>query len=91
MNAPNADTPYSLAWLDLSKQPQVLHAPPIKNRFWTFELVDPWTNNFFNITSAHLKMGAGALQRHRRRQLGDRRPALQRQAPARRDPRQLAV
>ena len=59
MNAPNNDTPYSLAWLDLSKQPQVLHAPPIKNRFWTFELVDPWTNNFFNITSAHLKMGAG--------------------------------
>ena len=37
----------------------VLHAPPIKNRFWEFELVDPWTNNFYNITSAHLKMGAG--------------------------------
>ena len=59
VNAPNNDTPYSLAWLDLSKQPQLLHAPPIKNRFWTFELVDPWTNNFFNITSAHLRMGAG--------------------------------
>ena len=59
VNAPNNDTPYSLAWLDLSKQPQVLHAPPIRNRFWEFELVDPWTNNFFNMTSAHLKMGAG--------------------------------
>ena len=59
VNAPNDDTPYSLAWLDLSKQPQVLHAPAIKNRFWEFELVDPWTNNFYNITSAHLKMGAG--------------------------------
>ncbi len=59
VNAPNNDTPYSLAWLDLSKQPQVLHAPPIRNRFWEFELVDPWTNDFFNITSAHLKMGAG--------------------------------
>jgi hypothetical protein len=59
VNAPNNDTPYSIAWLDLSKQPQVLHAPPIHNRFWTFELVDPWTNNFLNITSAHLKMGAG--------------------------------
>ena len=59
MNAPNNDTPYSLAWLDLRKQPMVLHAPPIKNRFWEFELVDPWTNNFYNITSAHLKMGAG--------------------------------
>ena len=59
VNAPNNDTPYSLAWLDLRKQPQVLHAPPIKNRFWEFELVDPWTNNFYNITSAHRKMGAG--------------------------------
>ena len=59
VNAPNNDTPYSIAWLDLSKQPQVLHAPPIMNRFWEFELVDPWTNNFFNMTSAHLKMGAG--------------------------------
>ena len=59
VNAPNNDTLYSLAWLDLSQQPQVLHAPAIKNRFWEFELVDPWTNNFFNITSAHLKLGAG--------------------------------
>ncbi len=59
VDAPNDDTPYSLAWLDLSKQPQVLHAPAIKNRFWEFELVDPWTNDFFNITSAHLKLGAG--------------------------------
>ncbi len=59
VDAPNNDTPYSLAWLNLSKQPQVLHAPPIKHRFWEFELVDPWTNDFFNITSAHLKMGAG--------------------------------
>ena len=59
VNAPNNDTPYSVAWLDLRKQPQVLHAPPIRNRFWEFELVDPWTNDFFNITSAHLKMGAG--------------------------------
>ena len=78
VNAPNDDTPYSLAWLDLSKQPQVLHAPAIKNRFWEFELVDPWTNNFFNITSAHLKLGAGRLQRHERRQLGRRRPRTSR-------------
>jgi hypothetical protein len=59
VNAPNNDTLYSIAWLDLSKQPRVLHAPPIKNRFWEFELLDPWTNNFYNITSAHLKLGAG--------------------------------
>ena len=91
INAPNNDTPYSLAWLDLSKQPQVLHAPPIKNRFWEFELVDPWTNNFYNITSAHRKMGPGELQRHPRRRLGGRRPALQGQAAARRQAGDVAL
>jgi hypothetical protein len=60
VNAPNNDTPYSQAWLDLSKQPMVIHAPAIKNRFWEFELVDPWTNNFYNITSATRPMGAGS-------------------------------
>jgi hypothetical protein len=57
--APNNDTPYSMAWLDLRREPQVLHAPPIRNRFWEFELVDPYTNNFFNITSAHRGLGRG--------------------------------
>ena len=59
INAPNNDTPYSLAWLDLSKEPMVLHAPAIKKRFWEFELVDPYTNNFYNITSAQKRMGRG--------------------------------
>ena len=57
--APNNDTLYSMAWLDLSKEPQVLHAPAIHNRFWEFELVDPWTNNFYNVTSAHRPLGRG--------------------------------
>ena len=60
--APNNDTLYSMAWLDLSRQPQVLHAPPIRHRFWEFELVDPWTNNFFNVTSAHRKLGRGRFR-----------------------------
>jgi hypothetical protein len=59
VNAPNNDTLYSVAFLDISKQPMVLHAPPITDRFWEFELVDPWTNNFYNVTSAHKQMGAG--------------------------------
>ncbi len=59
VNAPNGDTLYSMAWLNLKHQPQVLHAPPIKGRFWEFEMVDPWTNNFFNVTSAHRKLGRG--------------------------------
>jgi hypothetical protein len=41
VSAPNADTLYSVAWLDLS-EPQVFTHPEIKNRFFTFELVDMW-------------------------------------------------
>ncbi|HWU31695.1 MAG TPA: DUF1254 domain-containing protein, partial [Marmoricola sp.] len=49
--APNADTLYSIAWLDLSKQAQVIHVPAIKGRFYSVSLYTPWTENFFNITS----------------------------------------
>ena len=41
VSATNADTLYSLAWLDLS-EPQVFSHPVIKDRFFTFELVDLW-------------------------------------------------
>ena len=36
--APNHDTLYSIAWLDLSRQPQILHVPKM-HRFYVFELV----------------------------------------------------
>ena len=41
VSATNADTLYSGAWLDLS-EPQVFSYPQIKDRFFTFELVDLW-------------------------------------------------
>ena len=41
VSATNADTLYSVAWLDLS-EPQVFTHPEIKGRFFTFELVDLW-------------------------------------------------
>ena len=41
VSATNADTLYSVAWLDLS-EPQVFSHPEIKDRFFTFELVDQW-------------------------------------------------
>jgi hypothetical protein len=37
----NADTLYSVAWLDL-KEPMVFSHPEVKDRFFTFELVDLW-------------------------------------------------
>jgi hypothetical protein len=41
VSLPNADTLYSVAWLDLS-EPQVFSHPEIKGRFFTFQLVDLW-------------------------------------------------
>jgi hypothetical protein len=41
VSAANADTLYSVAWLDL-REPQVFSHPEIKDRFFTFELVDLW-------------------------------------------------
>ena len=39
VSAPNADTLYSLAWLDLA-EPQVFSHPDMGNRFYLFEVVD---------------------------------------------------
>jgi hypothetical protein len=49
--APNHDTLYSMAWLDLRGQPIVVHMPVVRGRFTVFELVDPYTANFANIGS----------------------------------------
>lgn len=41
VSATNADTLYSMAWLDL-KEPMVFSHPEITDRFFNFELVDLW-------------------------------------------------
>lgn len=44
---PNADTPYSFAWLDLRAEPVVLTLPPIKaQRYYSVQLIDIYTHNF---------------------------------------------
>jgi hypothetical protein len=42
--APNTDTLYSIAHLDLGKGPIVLRHPNMGNRYFSFELLDPYTN-----------------------------------------------
>jgi hypothetical protein len=42
--APNVDTLYSLAHLDLAKGPIVLSHPDMGSRYFDFEFVDPYTN-----------------------------------------------
>lgn len=59
--APNRDTLYSMAWLNLARQPIVVHMPAVRGRFVVFELVDPYTNNFANVGSVGLPPGNYAV------------------------------
>ena len=59
--APNHDTLYSIAWLNLRPQPIVVHMPVVKGRFVVFELLDPYTENFVNIGSVGLAPGDYAV------------------------------
>jgi len=45
VSAPNADTLYSLAWLDLA-EPQVFSHPDMGQRYYLFEMADLWMTDF---------------------------------------------
>ncbi len=49
--APNTDTLTSCAWLDLSKEPFVLHVPDIRERYYLLPLIDGWSEVFASIGS----------------------------------------
>jgi len=46
VTAPNADTLYTLTWLDVSKEPWILSIPDMKDRYFLFPMLDGWTNVF---------------------------------------------
>jgi hypothetical protein len=46
VTAPNADTLYSLAWLDVSKEPYILDLPDEKGRYYLMPMLDGWTDAF---------------------------------------------
>ena len=54
--APNADTLYSIAWLQLKPQPIVLHVPSSGGRLNVVELLTPYTENF-----GHVGEGASGI------------------------------
>ena len=42
----NSDTQYSVSWYDVSEQPYVLHIPDAKGRYYTYQFIDAYTNNY---------------------------------------------
>lgn len=46
VTAPNADTLYTLAWLDLSKEPWVVGIPDMKDRYYLMPMLSGWTDVF---------------------------------------------
>jgi hypothetical protein len=57
---PNVDTLYGAAWLDLSKEPQIIQVPAIPDRYYSFQLIDMWSNPFAYIGTRATGTGAGA-------------------------------
>jgi hypothetical protein len=42
----NVDTLYTFSWLDLSSGPLWFHVPKIEGRYYTFQFIDGYTDNF---------------------------------------------
>lgn len=42
----NSDTQYSVTWYDVSDEPYILEIPDAKGRYYTYQFIDAWTNNF---------------------------------------------
>jgi len=46
VTAPNADTLYTTAWVDVGTEPWVLSIPDAADRYYLFPMLDGWTNVF---------------------------------------------
>ncbi|SKA31096.1 Uncharacterized conserved protein [Enhydrobacter aerosaccus] len=58
VTAPNADTLYTITWLDVGKEPMVLSLPDMKDRYCLFPMLDGWTEVFFSPGSRTTGTGA---------------------------------
>lgn len=76
--APGSTSLSSIAWLDLRREPQVLHVPQVTDHYFVLALIDPYTENVTDLgTASNTKPGdyviAGPGQRHVRIPAGTRR------------------
>ncbi len=46
VTAPNADTLYTTAWIDVAKEPWILSVPDMKGRYFLFPMLSGWTDVF---------------------------------------------
>jgi hypothetical protein len=46
VTAPNADTLYTLAWLDVSQEPYILTFPDAGDRYYLMPMLSGWTDVF---------------------------------------------
>ena len=46
VTAPNADTLYTMIWVDVAKEPWVISTPDMKGRYFLLPMLDGWTNVF---------------------------------------------
>ena len=46
VTAPNADTLYTTAWIDVGQEPWVLSLPDAQDRYYLFPMLDGWTEVF---------------------------------------------
>jgi hypothetical protein len=51
--APGANALSSIAWLDLTAEPQILHVPEVTDHDFVLALLDPYTEDVRNLGSAH--------------------------------------
>lgn len=57
--APNADTLYNIAFLELGKEPIVLHVPDTNGRYYVQQMLDAYTNTFNSVGKRTTGTGEG--------------------------------
>jgi hypothetical protein len=59
--SPNADTLYSIAWLNLAREPMVLSVPEMGRRYYLMQLLSAWTNVFASLGTRTSGNGQGSF------------------------------